>query len=138
MPATGGTKRRCTATFQLETSDSADLTKFDTESQAPTTACRYDVEVDALMKSDGGQGAQFEDVLDSEDLALFACDGTTCPPEGTSAIKSDQAPRGAHTHSNTLCPVFGPNPDAVQRSEHCLPDGTFELQASSTAKIDRP
>jgi hypothetical protein len=90
------------------------------------------------MKSDGGQCAWFEDVSDNEDLALVADGGTTCPPEGTSATESDEAPRGAHTHSSALSPVFGPNPHAVQTAGHFLPDGTFELQASSTAKIDRP
>jgi hypothetical protein len=149
-PTTSGTKRRCSASFhleapapkrqctdplRLETSDSADLRKLDTESDAPTTTCWLDVEEDAPTTNDGGQCARIEEVSDNGDLAIVGRGKMTCLPDQTLGIVAEEA-RGAH--SSVLSPVFDSKQDAVQNANHCLPNGTFELQASSTAKIDHP
>lgn len=131
-------KRRCTAPLRLETSDSEDMRKLNTERQAPTTICWVDVEEDTLTTSDDGQRARLEDVTDREDHSIVGGGEMSRLPDKPSGVKSNQGSRKAHTHSSALSPVFGPTPDAVQKAGHCLPDGTFELQATSTAKIDRP
>jgi hypothetical protein len=129
-------KRRRTAPFRPETSDSADLRKLDTEGHAPTTTCCFDVEGDTLTASDGGRCARFEDVTNNEDHAIVGSGEMSRPPDETSGVKSDESSRDAHTHSSALSP--GSKQDAIQNAIHCLPEGTFELQASSTANIDRP
>ena len=43
-----------------------------------------------------------------------------------------------HTESSVVSPVFGSKQDAVQKAGNCLPDVSFELQASGTTKFDRP